>query len=206
MEEDLYITKKQVVKTISDFLEPLMSENGFIWIKSKDEFVRKNKEWSFHISLNSKNFWTLKQEFNISIYVVNKEVNLIRKKFFENVKNNDQLFHRWLVLPNSNELEYKELYTSQDIEIAKHESWELIENEGLLFFEKNKTFESIAEYCKDEYFPEALISAKLHNESKYKIIKSYILNSDLFKKNSPDRLNSIENLISFLDKFKPRNL
>lgn len=198
--DEFYITKKQVVQIISNYLEPLMTENGFKWIKSKDEFVKKNNEWSFHILLNSKNFWPLKQEFNIPISIVNQKINKIRSIIFTNIKINDSLFHEWLVLPNSNELEHKELYTIEDIEIAKIESSEIIKNEGLSFFKNNSTLEQITEYCKERDFSVALVSSKLYKQAIYDSIKDHIRKSDTFKKCDSDYLNNIEKLIEFLDK------
>ncbi|WP_395043101.1 hypothetical protein [Flavobacterium sp.] len=199
MEEELYITKKQVVQVISNYLEPVMTEYGFKWIKTKDEFVKKNNEWSFHILLNSKNFWPLKQEFNIPISIVNQKVNKIRMKIFNNIKSNEPLFHKWLVLPNSNELEHKELYTIEDIEIAKIESLKIIKNEGLPFFACNSTLEQIAEYSKEKNYSVALISSKLFKESVYESNKIQIIGSDIFRKCDLDYRSNIEKLIKLLD-------
>lgn len=197
--DELYITKKQVVQIISNYLEPIMTENGFNWVKSKDAFVKKEKEWSFYILLNIVNFWPLKQEFNISISIVNQKINKIISIIFTNTKINDSLFHKWLVLPNSNELEYKELYTIEDIENAKIESLEIIKNEGLPFFKNNNTLEQIAEYSKERNYSVALVSSKLYKEEIYYSIKNEIINSDIFKKCNLNYIGNIEKLIELLD-------
>lgn len=203
----LYITKKQVVQTISDFLEPTMNKYGFKWIKSNDEFIKKNNEWSFHILLNTKNFWPLLQEFNIHISVVNKEINKIRMLFFSNAKIDNYTVSKWLVLPNSNELRYKELYTINDIEIAKKEAYDLIKNEAFIYLEKYSKLENIIEEKKilnnDYNMSILLISSKLSNDIRYNIFKDeiikYIQSNDFKYEGVEKDIKSLLSLINYLD-------
>lgn len=199
MEEELYITKKQVVKIISDYLEPLMTENNFKFIKSKDAFIKKTNFGYLKILININSFWPLKQELNISISVINYKINEIKMLFFSNTKRDNLIIYNWLVLPNSNELKYKELYTLQDIEIAKQEAFNLIKNDAFTYLKKYSDLENITEYCKDSYLNIALISAKLFNQSVYTATKNHIKKSDIFKKSDSDYINNIEKLIKYLD-------
>jgi hypothetical protein len=206
MEEELYITKKQVVQVISEYLSSLMNKEGYVWVKSKDEFVKKSNDWSLHICLNSKNFWPLKQEFNIPIYIVNEKINTIRMKFFSNVKKKDLLFHEWLVLPNSNELQYKELYTISDIEIAKKETYDLIKNKGLKYLEKYSNLDSVIEYSKEiknsHFISILLIALRLSENNQYQKIKSDVLNHIFEPQNPTDSKQELKNLIEYLDRLK----
>ena len=109
IKEELYITKKQVVQIICDYLEPLMTENDFKFIKTKDEFIKKTAFGHQEISTNITSYWPLKQEVNIHIATINYQINQIRTMFFCSAKKNNYTVSKWLVLPNSNELKYKEL-------------------------------------------------------------------------------------------------
>lgn len=203
MEEEQYITKKQVVKTISEYLEPLMQKNGFEFKKSTDSFVKKKDFGLLEISINSKNFWPLKQELNFPIAIVNHQINSIRMLFFKDVKKNDLIIYSWLVLPNSNELKYKKLYNSEDIEMAKKEAFELIEKEGFEFLEKYSNLQNIIEYAskiKNSHFISiVLVASKLAKNSHYEIVKNEVLNDLLHPDNRIENKQELQNLISYLD-------
>lgn len=206
MEEELYITKKQVIKIISDDLEPIMTENNFKFVKSKDCFIKKTNFGYLKILININSFQPLKQEINISISVINYEINEIRKLFFGDAIKDDYIISKWLTLPNSNELEYKELYTFQDILIAKQEAFDLIQKEAFIFLEKYSHLESIIEYSKEiknSYFVSIfLISSKLAKDSRYNEFKKEILITINDKNSKLDQKEALLSLVEYLDNSK----
>ena len=206
MEEELYITKKQVVKIISDDLELIMTENNFKFVKSKDAFIKKTSFGYLKIFININSFWPLKQELNISISVINYKINEIRMIFFSNAKRDNLIIHNWLVLPNSNELKYKELYTSQDIEIAKQETYDLIKDETFTYLEKYSHLESIIEYTKNKknsYFISILlISSKLVKDIRYNEFKKNTLDTINDVNSKLDQKETLLKLIEYLDNQK----
>lgn len=151
--EELYITKKQVVNIISDYIQPLMTENGFTWYKSKEEFIKKSKFENLYLSFAIVNFWPLKQDYKISLSVKFNQFQSIKALFSHNKETkNHSTIYKSLILNNSYELGFKELYTTVDIEIAKKESFDLIKKEAFVFFDEFSNLDSYVEDCKNSFF------------------------------------------------------
>lgn len=148
--EELYITKKQVVWEMAEFLAPYLIPEGFKFLKSKDAFIKKTGFGHYRIYFNIINYWPLKQDYNITITCNHKKViqilSLIEDKF-----KNSELTYEWLVLPDSSPTNYKELYTSEDINNVKQASLNLINDEAPKYFEKWSSLEKLGEYYKELY-------------------------------------------------------
>lgn len=161
--EELYITKKQVVAELAGYLSPYLLQGGFKFLKSKDAFVKKTDFGHYRIYFTIINFWPLKQNYTISItcrYICIQKI----LTQIDNLFDNSETAYEWLVLPNSNELQYKELYTSNDIELAKKESLLLIKDEAPKYFEKWSSLQKMVEYYKDYYTtPPDGIAANMNN-------------------------------------------
>lgn len=150
--EDLDITKTEVIESIRDYIEPLMLENGFKWMKSKKEFKKKTDFGFYSLSFNIINFWPLKQDLNISLNVKYPKIQNVFSLFSTNKETkNHATVARWLVLPNSDKLQYKELYVKNDIKIAKVEALKCIKDEAFIFFQKYSDLKEVAFYYRDMY-------------------------------------------------------
>lgn len=220
MENLEYITKKQTLTALQDAINPIMVEKGFKWVKSKDAFVKKDKEWYLELCLNIINFWPLKQEFNLPVVIVNNKLNELFIKTI-NVKKNDYLIYKWFMLDDSNELKFKELYTSQDVDNARNATYTLVVEKILPFFETFTQINNILKFYKkdtdsDLYFHRFLKYVILlyisNTREEYNFIKENVKTISTQKFNdddnltSNDRYNKLLDVFSFLEKLDEKEL
>lgn len=169
--EEVFLTKNQVTQSLCDFLEPHLNQQGFKLVKYRSLFIKKTDFGSLELSVNTMSYWPKKQEVNFPIHVSIHAINQVRKKFFKNVEKEDAIMYKWLVLPNSNELKFKELYTEEDLEKAKEEALRLFEEQAIPFFEQYSQLDQVIEYAskiKNSHFMSVLLIAlKQANDERY---------------------------------------
>ncbi|MEC4050207.1 hypothetical protein OX284_012260 [Flavobacterium sp. SUN046] len=206
--EEVNLTKQQVAKPICQHLEPFLTEQGFKLIKYRDVFIKKTAFGSLEISVNTISYWPQKQEVNLPIHVSINAINEVRKKFFNNVQKEDPTMYKWLVLPNSNELKFKEIITESDLEIAKVEALELIQKEAIPYFEQFSQMEHIIDYASkirnSHFMSVLLIALKQSNDERYlehrNEIVRHLKNCESSKtEKGQERKQIIFDLIKYLD-------
>ena len=181
-------------------------------INSKEVFSKKNKNTIFNVILAVKSYWPLKQELNIVLSICYTDINFIIAKFYKQHLDYDfnkdfNLISKRLILSNSNELEFKELYFTKDIEKICPEVLSIIKQNLNIFFEKYCNYSCLAdEYIEDnniEWYQGrifALVALKISNDKRYICYKSELIK--IIKKDSFDvsKRQSIQNIIQYVDK------
>lgn len=209
--EEVNLTKQQVAKALCQYLDPFLTKQGFKLIKYRDVFIKKTDFGSLEISVNTISYWPQKQEVNIPIHISIYSINKVKKKFFNNVQKEDPTMYKWLVLPNSNELKFKEIVTESDLEIAKVEALELIQNEAIPYFEEYSQLENIIDYASkirnSHFMSVLLIALKQANDERYlehrNEIVRHLKNCESNKtEKGQERKQIIFDLIKYLDQQK----
>ncbi len=210
--EKEYVTKKQLLKSLVESLEYYLSSNGFTTNATNELFFKSVDKRVFKIHLVVKNYWPLKQDFNILLGIVFEDINIIITKFLKghlsyNYDKKFELTTFKYVLPHSNQLGFKEIFTSNDINQVCSESLKLIEQNALLFFESNSSYSSVGEYYiemfeKRKYYLDlvvALIASKFDNNSDYFKIQKRLINFISNEKTTDIPKEPLMDLIKYLD-------
>jgi hypothetical protein len=171
LSEEVFLTKNQVTQSLCDFLEPHLNQQGFKLVKYRSIFIKKTDFGTLELSVNTISYWPKKQEVNLPIHISFHAINQVRKKFFKHIEKEDAIIYKWLVFPNSNELKFKELYTEEDVEIAKIEALHLFKDQAMPFFEQYSQLDQVIEYAskiKNSHFMSVLLIAlKQANDDRY---------------------------------------
>ena len=205
---EVFLTKNQVTQTLCDYLEPHLSQHGFKLVRYRSIFIKKTPFGSLELSVNTVSDWPKKQEVNFPVHISFHNINQVRKKFFKNVQKEDATMYKWLVLPNSNELKYKELYTEEDLEKAKIDAINLFDEQALPYFEQYSHLEEVMEYAskiRNSHFMSVLLIAlqqthdERYMEHRNQIVR-YLKDHESSKtEKGQERKQTLFDLIKYLD-------